>query len=149
MRTIVTSIDIRADREVVWAVLTNFCAYPEWNPFMRQISGRAEPGGRLQVHMSLGHKNGFVFRPVIRRITPLSELSWLGHMGVPGVFDGEHDFKVEACGAGVTRFVQSERFSGLLATLWGWTFRARVVAAFERMNHALRDRAEALSQSLI
>ncbi len=144
MREVVTTIEIRADRDVVWAVLTDFRAYPEWNPFITQISGRAETGSHLQVHMTLDNKNTLVFRPVIRRVTRFSELLWKGHLWVPGLFDGEHRFSLEPCGEGVTRFVQSERFSGLLATLWGWTFRAKIQASFDRMNQALRDHVEAL-----
>ena len=45
------------------------------------------------------------------------ELRWLGHLGVPGLFDGEHRFRIEPLGTDRVRFVQEERFSGLLAPL--------------------------------
>lgn len=148
MREVITSIEIKADRDTVWAALTDFHAYPEWNPFITRISGPVQVGRNLQVHMAFDNTKGFMFRPVVRRVTPLSELVWMGHLWLPGLFDGEHHFRLEPCGEGVTRFVQSERFSGLLATLWGWTFRAKVEANFNRMNQALRTRVQTLSPTI-
>jgi len=37
-----SEIEIEAPTERVWGVLTDFAAYPEWNPFIRRVSGRAE-----------------------------------------------------------------------------------------------------------
>ncbi|MHB8254809.1 MAG: SRPBCC family protein [Acidiferrobacter sp.] len=138
-----TTIDIRADIHAVWAVLTDFHAYPEWNPFIKQIHGYAEVGKRLQVHMTLDHKN-YVFRPVVRRVAFSSELSWIGHLWMPGLFDGEHIFVLEPGGEGITRFIQKERFTGLLAVFLGWTLTRKARVGFESMNQALRDRAEGL-----
>lgn len=37
-----TEIEIRASAERVWNALMDFDAYPKWNPFVREISGRAD-----------------------------------------------------------------------------------------------------------
>jgi uncharacterized protein YndB with AHSA1/START domain len=37
-------VDIQASPERVWEVLTDFAAYPEWNPFIVQASGAVAPG---------------------------------------------------------------------------------------------------------
>lgn len=142
MREVITSIEIRAKKEAVWSTLMDFPAYPEWNPFIKQIAGRVAVGHRLQVHMTLHKGHVSVFSPIIDLVVPFGELSWSGHLWVPGLFDGEHRFVLESAGDGVTRFVQSERFSGLLAALWGWTLRSQVCAGFESMNQALRERVE-------
>ena len=34
-----TSIDIDATPERVWEILTDFAAYPQWNPFMPEVTG--------------------------------------------------------------------------------------------------------------
>lgn len=34
-----TEITIKATPEKVWAVLTDFSAYPSWNPFVKSIKG--------------------------------------------------------------------------------------------------------------
>jgi len=48
MKHIETCIDINAPVARVWAALTDFEAYPEWNPRSR-ITGVAAPGERLVV----------------------------------------------------------------------------------------------------
>lgn len=40
-REIDTEIFIDASAESVWHVLTDFAAYPDWNPFIRTIEGQA------------------------------------------------------------------------------------------------------------
>ena len=36
-----THIDIHASPERVWQVLTDFAAYPDWNPFITRASAHA------------------------------------------------------------------------------------------------------------
>ena len=45
-RTIDTTVDINADKDAVWDVLTDFASYKEWNPVMR-IEGTPEVGTKL------------------------------------------------------------------------------------------------------
>ena len=52
MRELHTEIEIAAPPERVWAVLTDFGSYPEWNPFIRQISGHPAVGSHLDVRAS-------------------------------------------------------------------------------------------------
>jgi hypothetical protein len=35
----------------MWAVVTDFAAYPEWNPFIGRISGDFQEGARLEVRI--------------------------------------------------------------------------------------------------
>ena len=42
MRVISTEIEISASDEEVWQVLSDFDAYPEWNPFIKTIEGKLE-----------------------------------------------------------------------------------------------------------
>jgi uncharacterized membrane protein len=35
-------IHMKAPAQRVWQVLTDFAAYPEWNPFIRRVNGRPE-----------------------------------------------------------------------------------------------------------
>ncbi|MDO9106469.1 MAG: SRPBCC family protein [Methylovulum sp.] len=45
MLEIRTEIEIASEPEPLWAILTNFAAYPQWNPFIRTIQGEAKTGG--------------------------------------------------------------------------------------------------------
>jgi hypothetical protein len=73
---------------------------------------------------------------------PRRELRWLGRLFVPGIFDGEHIFRIEPLEHGRSRFVQAERFSGVLVPLLRKTLE-QTRHGFEAMNEALRQRAEA------
>ena len=45
-RRIATAIDIDAPADAIWRVLVDFPAYPEWNPFIRRITGEAKVGAQ-------------------------------------------------------------------------------------------------------
>jgi hypothetical protein len=45
-----TEIEIDAEAERVWEVLTDFSSYHEWNPMIRRASGELQVGTRLQLH---------------------------------------------------------------------------------------------------
>jgi hypothetical protein len=136
-----TQIDIRASAVRVWAVLTAFASYPEWNPFIRSIDGEPVEGARLRVRIEPPGSRAMVFRPNVLRVVPSEELRWRGRLLVPGVFDGEHSFHIEPTGVGV-RFVQSEWFSGLLVPLFRKSLDGATRRGFDEMNRALKERAE-------
>jgi hypothetical protein len=141
MRELRTEIEIGASPERVWQLLTDFGAYPEWNPFIRSIEGELELGSRLKVRIEPPGARGMTFKPTVRAVEAGRELRWLGRLLVPGLFDGEHRLTVEPLDGGRSRFVQSERFSGFLVRPF-----AKVLTATERgfveMNEALKRRAE-------
>ena len=61
------------------------------------------------------------FRPTVVKLEPGRELRWLGHLGVQGIFDGEHGFRVVPEDVGRCRFEQFETFRGLLVVPILWT----------------------------
>ncbi|XRQ16225.1 SRPBCC domain-containing protein, partial [Actinomadura welshii] len=74
-------------------------------------------------------------------VEPERRLAWLGRLFIPGIFDGAHSFELEALTPGSTRFIQSERFSGVLVPLLRGLLRS-TEAGFAAMNTALAARAE-------
>ncbi len=82
------------------------------------------------------------FRPKVQVAEHLRELRWLGHLLLPGLFDGEHYFQLAALANGHTRFVQGEKFSGILVSLFAVRLGVSTKAGFVAMNAALKDRAE-------
>jgi hypothetical protein len=48
------------------------------------------------------------FKPTILTVRPKRELRWLGHLFVPGIFDGEHYFLLEPMEKNRTRFTQAK-----------------------------------------
>lgn len=139
MRTVAHAIDIPASPATVWQVLTRTDRYHEWNPFMIGLSGRLAVGERLTVTIRPGRRT-MTFRPTVLAVEDGTLIRWRGTAGVSGIFDGEHELRLEPGPDGGTRFVQREAFSGLAVPVM-----RRVLddteAGFAAMNAALRDRA--------
>lgn len=142
MKEIVTEIGIESSAERVWQLLIDFAAYPQWNPFIRRVTGEAEAGERLEAYIQPSGAKGMTFRPTVLAAEPNRELRWLGHFLIPGLFDGEHVFTIEPLGAGRVRFVQREIVKGLLVSLFMRLLEKNTRRGFEEMNRALKARAE-------
>ena len=142
MKELFAETEIRASAEHVWKLLTDFDRFPEWNPFLRRASGRLEKGGKLKVFLQPSGSRGITLKPTVIRFDPGRELRWLGHLFVPGLFDGEHAFVIEPLGADRVRFVQREVFTGILVPLFAHTLDTGTRRGFLEMNQALKLRAE-------
>ena len=123
MKELHSEIEIEAPAERVWHVLTDFAAFPEWNPFMRRASGQLTTGAKLDIYLQPPGSGGMRFRPTVLKAEPNRELRWLGHLLVPGLFDGEHILRIEPLGPDRVRFIQHEIFTGLLVPMLAraWT----------------------------
>jgi hypothetical protein len=137
-----TEIEIDATPARVWDILTDFAAYPAWNPFIPSLAGTAAVGTRLDARLQPPDGMGMRLQPTVLAAVPERELRWLGHLLVPGIFDGEHGFHIEPLGPDRVRVVQEERFSGLLAPLVLHFVEPGTRRGFEAMNQALKLRAE-------
>ena len=146
MKELRSEIEIEAPTERVWGVLTDFAAYPEWNPFIRRVSGRPEVEEQLVVRMRPSGTRGLTFRPTVTKAEPNRQLRWLGHLLVPGIFDGEHTFEIEELERDRILFIQREVFKGLLVPLFARSLDRDTQRGFEEMNRALRERAEPTDQ---
>lgn len=135
------TIEIDATPDHVWTVLTDFPAYQEWNPFIRQIEGNLAVGARLYVDIVPPGGRGMKFRPTVTAATPQRELAWLGSLGMRGIFDGAHSFVLQDLGGGRTSVTQAETFRGILVPLFSRGLE-RTAAGFEEMNRALKERCE-------
>jgi hypothetical protein len=145
MKEIQTQIEIAAPAETVWRVLTDFAAYPEWNPFVRRAAGEVSVGSRLNVFIEPPGGKGMTFRPIVLAAQPNRELRWRGRLWVPGLFDGEHSFVIEPLGQGRVRFLHGERFGGVLTPFLSKMLDGPTRQGFELMNNALKLRAESKS----
>lgn len=142
-RKIEETVEIAANPAEVWFQLTNFEAYPEWNPFITRVTGELRVGARLTVTMAIDRMPPTVFRPRVLALEPERELRWRGRVGLPNVLDGEHTFLIETLGIDRVRFRQCETFGGLLAPGALMLTEAELRRSFREMNDRLRQRAEA------
>lgn len=137
-----TSILIKATPDRVWSILTDFENYPNWNPFIKTIAGKAETGTRLVAYIEPPGAKGMTFKPKVLAALPNQEFRWLGHLLIPGLFDGEHIFELNDNGDGTTTLVQRERFGGILIPLFKKMLLENTPRGFEAMNEALKAKAE-------
>jgi hypothetical protein len=129
----------------VWHVLTDFGEYAEWNPFIRSIEGDAQKGGKLTVRIEPPGGKAMTFKPTVLAAEPNRELRWIGRFLIPGLFDGEHTLRVEPIDERRSRFVQKERFKGILVPPFKSAL-DKTEIGFEQMNAALKQRAEAIPE---
>ena len=132
-----TSIQIKATPNQVWEVLTNFQAYPEWNPFVKSVEGTVAAGNRIKVTIT-----DMVFKPKVLRYEPNKAFVWLGNLLVPGLFDGKHQFFLTDNGNGTTTLHHCESFKGILVPLFRKKLLPKTRAGFEAMNEKLKERVE-------
>jgi len=141
MKTASATIQIDAPPMTVWSVLTDLDRYGEWNPLFPAASGQVAPGNRITLK-SVRNGRAMTVRPRIVAAEPGAELRW--DSSLPGIIGGEHSYTLTPAGGG-TRLVQSESFRGLLVPFAGEAV-AGAQVGFQRVNAALRQRAEALAR---
>jgi hypothetical protein len=140
-----TEIEFEGTPEQAWAVLTDLPGFGAWNPFITKIDGELRAGAKLDVRLEPVDERGITMHPTLLVAEPERELRWLGHLLVPGIFDGEHRWLIEEAGPGRVRFTQSERFAGILVPLlWKKLRDGGTAKGFRAMNEALARRVAEL-----
>ncbi len=143
-KEILTQITIAAKPDDVWAVLSDFAAHADWNPFIRQIEGRCETGAPLRVTLCQPSGKLYVFKATLTACEPGRLLQWRGALaGMHWLFSGLHGFELRPAPDGATVLVHKESFAGLLAAPVLASIRNDTRRSFEAMNLALRDHVEA------
>ncbi len=141
-KEIKTEILINAAPEKIWAVLTDFDNYPNWNPFIKSITGDIAVGNRITARLEPPEAKGMTFKPKILTYEINKEFRWLGHLLFPGLFDGEHKFELIDNGNGTATFRQSEKFKGILVPLFKKMLDINTTNGFNLMNKRLKELAE-------
>jgi hypothetical protein len=137
-----TSITIQADRPTVWGTLTHFEGYPRWNRFMTRIEGKKHVGAILIVDIVLPGSKKATFKPTIIKYDANVEMRWVGILGTPWLFRGEHYFKLEKIDEKNTRLIHGEIFSGLLAPIFSALGDKKTLNGFNLMNDGLKTETE-------
>jgi hypothetical protein len=135
-----SEVTIEASADEVWAVLSDFASYEAWNPSMKSMQGEATVGARLTIRFALNGGRTMTMRPTVLVAEPGRELRWLGHLLMPGLFDGEHRFTIEEREPGRVTFNQYERFRGLLVPFLRKFIEVDTLTTFHAVNEALAHR---------
>lgn len=138
-----TDIIIKASREQVFDILTDFENYPEWNPYHIRVvaHGPVRVGTDLDVRV---HRpdDQIIDVPHVKilRLVPDREITWGG--GINYIFKGEHVMRLEDTKEGHTKLIHNEDFKGAFI---GFADLPPLILTegYERMNRALKNYAEA------
>jgi hypothetical protein len=88
------SVVIDAPRPAIWAALTDFERYDEWNPYITSAHGRAVEGETVTFAVTEGD-GGIETREVeIMIVKPRRKLEWQSRLLAPGLLDRERAFRV-------------------------------------------------------
>ncbi len=137
-----TQITINATPDKVWAVLTDFENYYNWNPFIKSITGKPKVGSQIAVSIEPPHGKIMTFKPTVLVFERNKEFRWIGRLLFKGVFDGEHKFELIDNGNGTTNFNHSETFKGILVGLFKKQLENNTRKGFELMNESLKKYIE-------
>ncbi len=139
-----TEIEINASAKTVWDVLTDFSAYPEWNPFIIDVSGEVAVGNQISIKLTPPDSNEMNFKPVVQIMEPTSDFMWIGRLFFKGVFDGAHRFQIKEIAPTRVQFVHSEEFSGILVPILKKMVEGSTTQGFIQMNEAIKLRVESI-----
>jgi hypothetical protein len=135
-KIITTHLTVDAAVEDVWETLTDLAGYQRWNPFITAAAGTIQAGERLALTIQPPGGRAMGFKPWVTAVEQHHYVEWLGHLGLPGLFDGRHSFTLTAMAGGRTLVQQSETFTGVLVPFTG-PMLARTRAGFVALNEAL------------
>ncbi len=142
MQEIRSEIEINSYPESIWAILTDFATYDQWNPFINKIIGLPREGEKIDIYIETPGGKKRRYSPRITKVEEGRELRWFGKSSLPGFLNAEHIFTIEEMQPGHVRFIQREVFDGLLTRLFGKDFDIDIRQGFIEMNDALKKRAE-------
>ena len=142
MKSIRSEIDIHAPVVRVWELLADLASYPDWNPFIRRAEGTLAQGERLRLELQIPDGMRMKIRPRLITVIEQAEIRWIGHLMVPGLFDGNHRFVLTPLAPARTRLLQQETFRGALVPVFGRWIGAGARRGFEAMNRAAKARLE-------
>ena len=135
-------MDIDSSPEKVWQGLTDFGHYRDWNPFIRDITGKLNEGSRLEIQISTSTKKTRKYRPVLTKIEPNHEMRWLGKAFLAGLFAGERILTLQRLENNQVRLIHREIFRGIGVSLAGSRLDFEIRRKFEEMNSALKKKIE-------
>src|SRR5262245_17145341 len=76
-----TGFEIDASDEQVWAVLTDFDSYPDWNPSLPSISGELREGSTVSLTLGMPGRPNMKVKARIGEVTPNRRFTWQGNVG--------------------------------------------------------------------
>ena len=137
-----TTFPIAAAARTVWAVLTDFQRYGEWNPSLPSISGELRPGAEVALTLGMPGRPSPKVKARFSQVEPLERLTWDGHAGADWLFAGHREFVIEQQPDGDVLFTHIEDVSGALFPVFRVVMGSAIQRSHDAFNQSLKSRCE-------
>lgn len=134
-----TAIIVNAPVDRVWRTLTDFSAYPDWNPLVGWLKGDISTDGQIQMFIKPLNRS---FNAKLKRVEQNKELTWVGIQLAAWFISGEHYYRLEKLSNNSTRLLHGESFRGLGSAFIGKSILTDMLDAFNLHNLMLKERIE-------
>jgi hypothetical protein len=138
-----TEIDAPAAR--VWAALTDFARYGEWNPFTPELSAELRVDAPVRIVADMGFRR-FVERGRVVAVEPGRLVRWHVFPMPRWLAWGDRVQTVEPLGDGRCVYRSEDRLHGPLGPVVAWMMRRSVTRGFVAAGQGLKRYVEAKSQ---
>ncbi|MCG7844340.1 MAG: SRPBCC domain-containing protein [Methanomassiliicoccales archaeon] len=139
MKEIKGSVMINVPAEKVWATITDFSSYPEWNPFVTRMEGELRLGSAFDVVVTLPERDDIKYRSTLVKMEKDKELQFKGK--IRSLLSEEHSKFIEQIEESKCMFSQSIAFKGFLTLFAGKIIKDSQVG-LNKMNEELKKRCE-------
>lgn len=103
------SIQINADAEIIWTLLTKASDYPRWNSTVTSIEGEIIPNGKIRLKSVLDAKRTFKLK--VKEFEPSKRLVW-------GDGQGKRVYVLQKNNHGGVHFSMTEKIGGFMFPMY-------------------------------
>jgi hypothetical protein len=141
--TIEHRIGVQAPAEAIWAVVSDFGRWSEWNPLYPRAEGALRIGATLTLDLALPGRPVQTIRPVILDWIPNEQIHWR-LTALAGLVKTTRFIEIEKLTETGCIFANGEVFDGSLGPMVVRQLQGPIRAGFRAMGEAVKARAEAL-----
>jgi hypothetical protein len=140
-----TTFRISAPSEVVWAVITDFKRYPDWNPSLPSIGGDLRVGSIISLTLAMPGRPSAKVKARLLEVVPQRRLTWHGNAGADWLFAGDREFLIDETAGSAVSFTHVENVRGALFPLFRLIMGSAIGRHHDGLNAVLKQRAEELA----
>lgn len=107
------SIDIHADKSIVWKLLTNAQDFPRWNSTIISMEGCLEEGKKIKLKSTTDESR--TFNLSVQLVQPEQKMIWSD--GMAPFFKGVRTYTLDSNADGSIHFTMHEKLAGIMFAL--------------------------------
>ncbi len=137
-----TTFPVAASASTVWAILTDFERYGDWNPSLPSISGELRPGAEVALTLGMPGRPSPKVKARLGQVETDRRLTWDGNAGADWLFAGHREFVIDEQADDTVLFTHVEDVRGALFPIFRAVMGSAIQRSHDAFNDALRTRCE-------